>query len=284
MKLLRSIDVLPDGSGLVCRQGRLPGTIMAAVFTVLFAGPAVAAWWLGIPKFFAIVLSIAALILVPMLVGDVRARYRATNWLLWIRRDGLSIHFRSYQDRSPQDALTVLDLGYSEIAEVREYVEHYTTPDSDGDSVHHKLRSLEIHLLAPDTGELETALAENRRREQPERTYFGFISSRARLTHFSVTLPAPDVIRIAWRGGQSHCVTPSLRRVLDALAEHVTVGEPLSDDRQSWKQLTDEELDTQILAFVEAGNRMEATNLLVRRRGYSLTKAHKFIEELSRRV
>jgi hypothetical protein len=284
MKLHRSRDFVPDRSGFVCRQGRWAGIAGVLVFGGACAACTFLLWWFDAWAIFWIGSGLFTLLVLAMFLGDARARFRATNWVLWIRRDKLLVHFRCYQDQTSLDSLGVIELDYAEVVEARRHVERYTTPDSDGTSVSHKLTSLEIQLAGPADEALSPALAEARRREQPWRTHLGFIRGRSGLTTFSVTLPTPDVIRIAWRGGAGHWITPSLRRVLDLLSAHVKIGEEVRENRDDWSKLTDAELDDQILAFIRTGNRMQAKQLLVRRRGFTLTEAHQFIEELSRRA
>jgi hypothetical protein len=284
MKLHRSCDFTPDGTGLVCRQARWAGIAGVLVFGGACSACTVFLWWFGAWSIFWIGSGLFTLLLGALFVGDVRARFRPTNWLLWIRRDKLLVHFRCYQDQTPLDTVGIIELDYAEILEVRRHIERYTTPNSDGGSVSHKLTSIEIQLAERADGGLESALAESRRREQPWRTHLGFIRGRSGLTTFSLTLPMADVIRIAWRGGGGHWVTPSVRRVLDALSAHVKIGDGVREDRDDWRKLSDAELDDQILAFIRTGNRLEAKQLLVRRRGFTLTEAHKFVEELSQRA
>jgi hypothetical protein len=282
MKLHRACDVSPDGSGRVCRQSRLGGILMlfvfggacwaAPVFIFIKGGPT----WIGVP------LALFALLLTPFLVGDALARFRRSNWLLWVRPDGLWIHLRSYRDGSPGDTPSVVELSYGEILEVRKHTERYTVPHGNK-TVTHTTHSLEISLREPDTGELAAAIAECRRLKQPERTYLGFIRSPTNLTHFPVSLPAADVIRVAW-SGQNHGVAPSLRRTLAALEGRVAIAEPQRLERKPWQELTDTEIDDLVLEFVRRGDRMNAMNLLVDRRDYSLTQAAQFVGELDGRA
>jgi hypothetical protein len=283
MKLHRSCDVVPDGAGLVCRQTRWGGVALAVLWAAILIGSPTFGWWVGGPWFLVAPLGVLAALLLPLFVGDVRARFRPTNWVVWIRAGGLWIHLRSYQDQSEPDALAVVELGYREIAEVGRRIERYTTPNSSGRSVQHKLKSLDIHLLEPDRGELAAALAENRKRSQPEWGCLGFVRGSSKPAHFSVTLPTPKLLRVAWYGGTNHAVSPSLARVLARLGENVRVAEDVRDDRADWRELNDEELDNRVLELVGRGDRMEAIHLLVRRRGYSHTDAHRFVEELAGR-
>jgi len=101
-----------------------------------------------------------------------------------------------------------------------------------------------------------------------------------RPSHFPVSLPEPDQIRIAWRGGTGNWVSPSLRHLLRELAGLVPTGEATHTRRQDWRDLSDAAFDDQIMGLVQAGDTVSAANMLVRRRGYSTTEARRFVEEL----
>jgi hypothetical protein len=214
-----------------------------------------------------------------MLLGDLAAKFRATNWLLWVRQDGLWINFRSYQDQSSNDDASVLFLSYDEIVQVRKHSEKYTTPGSQGGSVQYSLHSFEIELAHQNTESLAKALAENRRREQPQRFYFG-IGVRSRPSHFPVSLPAAGKIRIAWRGGVGNWVAPSLAHVLRELAHHARVAESCRQVHSDWSEMSKPELENRILSLVQAGATLDAINILVKRYGYSATRARHFVDDL----
>ncbi|REK15616.1 MAG: hypothetical protein DWQ37_09110 [Planctomycetota bacterium] len=282
MKLHRSCDVVPDGSGLVCRQGRVYGIVTFAVFSAAFACPvgfgyAAGIPWLGIP------FGLFALLIVPLLWGDMLSRFRSSNWLLWIRPDGLWIHLRSYRDQSPHDRPAVVELSYAEIAQIGRHAERYSV-QSRRSRQYHKVDSLQVRLRQPETGEFEAALAAGRQTRQPERVFLGFIRSRARLTHFPVSLPSPEVIRIAWRGGYNHAVVPSLRRALAELSQHAEIAEPAGETRKASSQISDAEIDDRVLELVKRGDRLDAARLLVHERNYTLTQAKRFVDELDERV
>jgi hypothetical protein len=280
MKLYRGCDLAPDGTGLVCRQARLGGLIAAIVFTLAFASFPLLVWWFHGPMIFVVVGGMLALLLLLFLVGDVKARFRDANWVLWIRPDRVCVNLLSYQDYAPLDSTSVVELMDRDLDQLQRHVEHYTVPDSDGGSVSYTLESLDIELRDTDTAALATAIAAVRRRQQPIRR-LGFMSSQSGVTVYSVSLPAPHRLRITWKGGRGHSIRPRMKRVLDELASRVKIAEPNVNRRSDWSQLPDAEIDDQILAMVCAGNRLDAIKLLRCRRGYSITAAHRFVEELA---
>ena len=273
--------------GLVCRQGRLAGVLLAAFLTALLLGMPIGVWWLDHSWLFVVISGLAAAVTLPFLVQDVRARFRETNWVLWVRPSGVSINLRSYQDESSLDLPSVLELSDNEITQVRRRIERYTVPSSKGGAIHHKLESLDIDLRLADprdARELSAAIAAVRNRPQPQKTYLGFIKGTSELTLYSVSMPTNGVVRIAWSGGQNHGVKPSFAKILDLLAQRVRVGETVTEERGDWRELEGEELDDQILGLVAVGNVFDAVKLLHRRKGYSLTEARKFVDDLAPRV
>ena len=284
MKLHLLDEVTPNASGLVCRQSRFAGILATIVFVGILVGAPIFWWNVQAPWIVWGGCGLLAILVVPILLGDLVAKFRPTNWLVWIQPDGMWINFRSYQDDGPTDVRTVLQLDYSEIAEARRHVETFSTPDSEGGSTRDKLQSLELQLTHDKTDELQAALSEDRRRTPTERVYLRFIRASSRPCHFAVSLPASDRLRIAWRGGKGSWVAPSLATVLRELDRHVRIAEPSRLDRPDWRQLNDEDFDALVLDLVHAGARLDATKLLVERRGYTTTEAHQFVKELSCRI
>jgi hypothetical protein len=284
MKLHLPSEVPLDRDGLLCRQSRLMGVVATLVLGGILGGAPVVWWYLEAPAFVWGGCAALAVVVVPMLVHDLLAKFRPANWLMWIGPDGLWINFRSYQNSRLAEAETVVHLEYAEIAGARRYVESYSTPQMHSGSTRWKEQSLELHLAHNETGELQAGLAQERRRRSPERVYIGFIRVTSRASHFPVTCPADDVIRIAWRGGLGNAAVPSLETVLDQVSRHVALAETLRRDRGDWDELNDAELDEQILHLGRTGATISATRLLERRRGYTTTEAHRFVEQLVDRV
>ena len=286
MQLLRAKDLNPHADVRICRQGRLAGTVGISVLVAILAGAPVFWWRVGMPWFIWGLCALLAVVVVPLLIGDLLAKFRPTNWLLRYGPKGIWIHLRSYQQTGPEEGLSVVHLEYNEITAVGEHVERYTTPSgsSGSSSTQHKLHSLDIRLNHDQTQELADALDAQRQQKSPERVYLGFITVLSRPTHFAVSLPDAETIRIAWYGGHNNWVSPSLRKVLQDLSRYVQRAEPTRYERGDWRQLSEAELDEQILQLVQSGDRIEAMQILVRRRGLSTTDAHRFVEELAGRV
>jgi hypothetical protein len=279
MKLHRLCDVTPDGRGTLYRQGRLQGALASLLFTVAFGGAPILWYRVGAPWFVWALCAALALVIVPLVIGDFLSKLRGTNWIVWIRPDGLWINFRSYQDRAANDTETVVELDFAEIAEVRQAGEVYYTPSTEGGSVRQSVKSLEIVLTHDRSDELAAAMSLDRTKTPPQRWICG-VGVTTRPAHFPVSLPEPDCIRIAWRGGTGNWVAPSLRHVLRELAGLVRTGEAKQTQRADWQDLTEAELDDQILRLVQAGDKMSAIDLLTIRRGYSTTEARQFVDEL----
>jgi hypothetical protein len=279
MKLHRLCDVVPDSTGMLCRPSKWGSVVLAVVFSLAMAFAPVCSWWTGRNRVFGTFIGLVGLIVIPMLIGNVRRAFRPTNWLAWIRFDSLWINVRSDQDDSSTDELCVVQIDYHEIAEVCQHVETYTTPSNRGHSNSRKDTSLDIRLNPTDTSQLEAALKMVRDRPQPERTYLGFIKVIGKPTSFPVSLPEPNLLRVAWYG-----TAASLRRPLAELAPWVRVGEPTRHDEKDWRDLSDDEFRAQVLRLVRAGDRFGATDLLARRRGLTTTQAIQFVDELERRV
>jgi hypothetical protein len=286
MKLHRLCDVVPDSSGIVCRQSTWRSIASAVGLSLVLIIPSTFLWWANTHLVWATILTAIAVAIIPSMIGDVRRTLRPTNWLAWIRFDSLWINARTYQDQSPTDQLCVVQLEYREIAEVGQHTDRYNTParNSQHNSVQHKLTSLDIRLNPVDTSQLEAMLTAVRHRPQPVRTYLGFIKSTSQPTNFPVSLAEPDLIRIAWRGGTGFLAAPSLSRVLAELTPWVKVGEPTRRDEQDWRELSDAEVSDLVLRLVKAGDRMSANDLLMRRRGLNVTQATEFVAGLERPV
>jgi hypothetical protein len=218
--------------------------------------------------------AVMAAVCVPMFLRDILAKFRSTNWVLCVQPDGLWINLRPLQRRPAGGLATAIHLPYREIARVRRHIDTWTTPSGEAGSIrstHWKLESLDLHLASGDARALLPPLVEAR------------ASSKGLPT--SVTLPAPGVIRIAWRGpGLGHDVVPGLGRVLAEMGQRLVVADTTRTDRPDWHQLSDAELDELIEQLVRSGDSLQASGLLIRRRGCSATEAHVLVTALSSRV
>jgi hypothetical protein len=281
---LHSVTEMGPVAGVCCRQSRLRGAVGALILSAILVGAIFLGRHVGAPWFVWGGCAVVAGLFVPIVIRDALAKFRSTNWVLRVDPDGLWINLRSFQQRSAAEAATVVQVNYEEIDHAHWHIDTWTTPTSNsrslqtwttptstGRSVQWKLESLDLHLVSDDTRDLALALAE------------GHASSKDASP--SVTVPAPGAIRIAWRGhGLGHDVVPALGQVLAEMSERVTVTDTTRTDRPDWRRLSEAELDEQIEHLVRWGDEGGAIVLLMRRRGYSSTEAHKFVAELATRA
>ena len=273
MKLL-SVTEIGQVAGVCCRQSRLRGVGGALIWLIILVGGIFFWRHFGAPWFVWGGWAVLAVLFVPVVVRDTRAKFRPTNWVVRVEPDGLWINLRSLQARAAAEAATVVRVNYDEIDHAHRHIDTWTTPmeESSLASCHWKLESLDLHLVSDDTRDAARALARER--------------AASKGASPSVTVPAPGVLRIAWRGpGLNHDVVPALDRVLAEMSSRVTVTDTTRTDRPDWNKLSEAELDEQIQHLVRWGDPWGgASQLLRRRRGYSGTEAYKFVTELATRI
>ena len=269
---LHSGEGLGQGPGLCCRQSRLWGAVGGLFVCAFLVGMVLLLRHQGAPRLMWVGCAVMAAVCVPMFLRDILAKFRSTNWVLRVAPDGLWINLRPLQPCPAAGVATAIHLRYEEVARVHRHIDTWTTPSDEAgsdESTYWKLESLDLHLASGDTRALLPALVEAR------------VSGKGLPT--SVTLPAPGVIRIAWRG-HSHGVVPGLGRVLAEMGQRLVVAATTRTDRPEWRQLSDAELDELIEQLVRCGDPLEASGLLKRLRGCSSTEAHVLVKELSTRV
>ena len=261
-------------AGTCCRQAPLRGLVGSLIFCAVLIGLVFFLWQQGFPWFAWGGFAVLAALLVPWLLYDALAKFRSTNWLLWLGPEGLWINLRSYQNRHLPEAATVLHLGYEEIASVRRHLETWSTPSEPSSlaGTHWKQESLELSLVSGETSQIAKALVDERGRR-----------AGIKGPHQAVTVPAAGVVRIAWRG-HGNDVVPPLTRVLDELSRHVKVHQPTRRDRGDWCKLSEAELDELVAQLARSGDDLKAAQLLIRRRGCSATEAHKLVQEQASRI
>ena len=270
---LHTVMEMGPVAGVCCRQSQLRGTIGALIVAAVLVGVPIVTWRAGISWFVWGGCAAVAALFVPILIRDAVAKYRSTNWVMRVDPDGLWINLRSLQTRAAAEAATVLQVNYDEINHVHQHMDTWTTPLSERSlaSCHWKLESLDLHLVSADTRDFAQALARER------------AASKGACP--AVTVPAPGIIRIAWRGhGLNHDVVPGLDRILADMSVRVRVTDTTRTERPDWCRLNDAELEEQIDHLVRWGDTLQASQLLRRRRGYSSTEAHKFVTELAEKM
>lgn len=268
-----------EPAGVCCRQSPLVGAVGGLVVAAAFVGAAVLCQQSGFHWLVWGGCAALAAVIVPLLAWDVVAKFRAGNWLVRIAPDGLWINLRSYLNVHLPEAATVVHLPNEEIVRAQRHTQTWSTPGARGGTgaTLWWRESLELQLAPGDAEAIRRALAEERGRKS------GTAGFTIKGRQQSVTVPREGVVRIAWRG-HGHHVTPGLARALEELGRHVEVAEPTRADRPDWRQLSDAELDELVAQLVGDGDTLEATELLVRRRGISTTEAQQTVDELERRI
>ena len=280
MQIFHASEVSPDGRGLVCRQSRLQGVISALVIGGILTAVPLFTWYHEVHWLVWTLSGSFAVLIVPMVVSDAAARFRPSNWLLWLDADGLWLNLRSYQTVTAADLPTVARLRYDEIASASKHVETYILPGQRKNrTVRHREQSLDLRLKRPDGGVLRAALVQERHHPGKGKTYAGGITVTTRAALFPISVPADDAARILWRGGQGHFASPSLTKVLRELeTQGVAIGEPTSFDRPRYDTLAEPEFDDLVRHLAGSTGGLSAVTLLRDRRGLSTTEARTIVD------
>jgi hypothetical protein len=284
MRIHYESDLVPDGRGLCCRQSRLTGVISTLVFGgMLIALPAFVLGSGG-PWYVWASGGVIGLLVVPIVVSDTAARFRKTNWLMWVVDDRLWINLRSYETGCDGDPPTIVEIPLGEIAAVGQRVETYTTLGTGpGRTVPRRDVSLELCLHSGETEELKAALLEERRHPGRKKSWFGGgVSVTTRATHFPVSLPDASTIRITYRTSLGPYLSPRPRRVLAELEQNgVLIAEPARVDRAAWNTLGDGELIREVVRLADAGAKIDAVKVLAQARDMKTADARRLVQELS---
>ena len=143
-----------DGAELICRHGRLIGTLGLGSLCAIFIA-AVPLWlYLKAGAFICGGCTLLAVMAISMILPNLWALYKKTNWVLVADQTGLCLNLQSYRDVNCPEAATVLRLEYAEIAGMRCAGERYDLPDSDGGDRSGKSTCLLIDLRNADGNEI----------------------------------------------------------------------------------------------------------------------------------
>lgn len=215
MRLLTSNEV-PQAR--VVRTFRYPILAHLLVLALFGGGPAVGLyhvrpWEALVDAHWALLLSAAPVVLVVALlwvsivcfiVHSMRGSLRRSNWLMKVTRDGVYLQFRSHSNwHFDGDAPTVVYLPLESIRSAGKVVEwtrsaaRRSTGSNSGTS---RVRPyLELHIQGLETDGLRQAIARERERKGPQKSFLGMRSS-SRSEHSPVLVPAAGVVRVDWRG------------------------------------------------------------------------------------
>lgn len=284
MKLVCSSEVPVETPRLICRESRLLGVIRFLVWCGVLAAPAILGWLNGMP-WVQWIFTILFATVIPMLLRDVLAQFRPTNWVLRITSDGVWINLRSYKDPL-WVAVSVAWLDYQEIASVGWHIEKYSTPTemtgtsskghAGGDTMW-KDQYLEFRLNHEQTSDLAAAL--NHLRSLPVSGEQSSGQAHVGTRHFTVWLVSPAVLRIIWTSGHGHVVAPPITSAINELETYAQRAQPTERVRPSWRKLTPPEVDELACELVIVhGAQAEAVALLVRAGGFTDAAARTIVE------
>lgn len=241
----------------------------------------IAMGWALVNKHLPGLFWVSLVILAPLSLVIVAVSFlpalRPTNWVVKVRGDRLYVMLRNYRNRHlPTDGPVIASFEMREIESVGEQKKEMSAPGtSKGKRTVWSERSLELRLKDPVPEEFHLALECERSRKPPE-------TGRVRAANYYPSPISIDgrTIHIRWKG-QHDALRPSLVRALEVLGGQVPVHGVEVLDRRNPEQLSDQEFDVLILDLCQSGKSIAAAKLLRERRGYSLTEAKKFIDELA---
>jgi hypothetical protein len=282
MKLHCPSQVSLAQAEIICREARVRGTLLCVFFFCVCDGAAL--FWRYMDAHWVIWGGIAAitLLLAPdFLFRCIPALWRKSNWLLAIQPDGLWVNMRVCCNDHLPEGQTIVWFDLAEISAARAYVEGYTTPSMDAgpSTTRWKTTHLQLELMHTDTQSLQEAISAERQRKPPKRAVLGFIHISSKISHYPITLPQPNVLRIQWRGSKDH-VVPSLKYVLHetSLRKKAMVGAAKQFD--NWKTMDMVAFDELVRRLVTSGNIITASKLLTGRLGITITEAHRQVESI----
>jgi len=274
MELLTSSAVAPDPTGdeHVVYEARAGRMVVWLVFTLAAVGWCVVPFFVPLGWIGSLVMGVpCVLVSLALLPGIVRSATRRW-WIARVRRDELLLRIRSVLNSDlPETDATVVRIPRAAIARVRETRERHTVPGSSAERDRTDVvRALDICLRdVAATGPLAAALAAERTRNGTRRGHFGA---------YPILLPAPGVMRVAWRTPTMR-LAPPLERALEALRAfaYPVATERLETD-VDWTRLSEDEIDELVDACVAEGDEIEAMRLLRAARKIDLARAKSEVE------
>ena len=241
MRLLASSEV---PRARVVRTFRYPLLAHLVMLALFGGGPAVGLYlarpWEGLSDVHGAVLLVVAPVVLVMallwvslvcfIVHYIQGSLRRSNWVMKVTRDGVHLQFRSYSNwHFDGDAPTVVYLPLESIRSALKVVE-WTGSAARRSTGSHSATTrvrpyLELHIQGLLTDELCRALARERERKGPKKSWLGMRTS-SRSQHSPVLVPAAGVVRVDWRG--SAMLRPFGKRseILPALTLRVGCGSP----------------------------------------------------------
>ncbi|MFT5526995.1 MAG: hypothetical protein ACI9HK_004977 [Pirellulaceae bacterium] len=226
-------------------------------------------------NFFWVVVTVLALLTLIVISEVFLPTLRPTNWVLKIHGNRLYLMLRNYRKvHQSDDGPTVASFGISEIASIGKQDRKLSSSVGNGRRTHWAERRLEMRLKEPVPEDLRRALDTE-------------ISGRARSYKSRPTTrnyPSPinldgDTIQVLWNG-RTDVIKPSIEHAIAELGKLVAVHETAAPDPIEPADLDKQQFDKLILQLCQSGDRITAVKMLRQHRGYSLSAAKQFIDEL----
>jgi hypothetical protein len=284
MSLELSMQLHPTGTDptsnalLICRNVRWN---LLVLFAILWAIP-IGLYLFEAPLWGVLLGAILPALLTWPLLSAWRKRGRPDNWVLAVRGDGFWLNLRDSEYYEAEPGKTVVELTYSDIEFARRVVHRYTTPSGNGKLRTHKDVYLELRLNPELIEQLGAEITAERQRALPEKQLLGgFVKSRTGRTNMPIETEGEDAVRVKFSAANTG-LTPSIKRTIAMLREFVTVEEDHAINSEHWRELSDAAFDDLVLRLAMSGQQIDASNLLQRRRGMTLTEAKNFVDELRR--
>ncbi len=281
MQLYSSEKQPPHSSEIVCRQSQLIALLTGVAYVGLLGILPATLWYTeDLPVGLAAWIGLLGVLLLPMVVGRFLALLRSSNWTLAVCPDGVWVNLRSYQNYQLDPGKTVVFFPYREITFASEHAENRSAETGDS-IVKWKEISMNLQLDVSNIATLRHEIADERVRCTTRSFFGGLITVSGRTNHVPAMLLSDGTLRINWKSRYDF-LRPSLSHVMDALSRYVSVAEPVPavESSDGWDVLTDYQLHDEILRSVLSGDSMSAVRILTAQRGYSVTEAKKFIDQL----
>jgi hypothetical protein len=273
MRLLRACDIRPVAEGLQFYYSRT----RAVLFMMSLLAGCAALLILGRMRSSRLSYYMAALVFLTLLLvrSYVAARFRPTNWLVRLSRQGLWIKFRSYLNyRLPDTDPTIVLIEFPEVCSARLVREAVRVPDSESGTATQTRSWIEFEL-AGDSQALAMALELERARPAPqEKRWYGNTSTLYR--HYPVRMASPGFLRVEWP------VVPQAAVFLESLRPFTAVlpEVAISDDFDNLQHLTRSEQEQRLRELDARGETIAAVYAARRLHGCGLAEATSFIDGL----
>ncbi|MEZ6120552.1 MAG: hypothetical protein R3C28_28800 [Pirellulaceae bacterium] len=201
----------------------------------------------------------------------------ADNWTMGIAHDGVWLNLRSVHNRQFEPATSIVFLPFDDIRSVRTETMQRTTETADSTCTWKEV-TLCFSVPTAIAASLRNWVAAERLRRFEHKTWFG-MTIRGRENHVPVMVDRDDNVVVYWHS-RSGRLTPHISDAINRLSSHLQVESGQSNKRVDWRELSDQQLDSYLLYLVEANDHIEAIKILVRRKGYSVRDAKRFVDEL----